>query len=55
MKRTTKRHYNGAVQKQVIYPNAATASYRYNKLVDYLLTGATTLGIAAAILLLMIL
>ena len=32
------------------YPNAAAQGYRLNKVVDYLLTGATTLGIVVAIL-----
>lgn len=32
------------------YPNAATRSYKLNKIVDYLLTAATTIGIVVAIL-----
>lgn len=41
-KRYTKTRYS--------FPNAAARGYRLNKLVDYLLTGATTLGIVVAIL-----
>ena len=43
--------YNPRYAKtQPNFPNVATRSYKLNKLVDYLLTAATTFGVVVAIL-----
>ena len=46
--RKNRMHYS-----HVSFPNSATATYRRNKIIDYLLTIATTIGIVVAILFLM--
>ena len=46
----TKFHHNRQTKTRSPYPNAAAKGYHLNRLVDYLLTGATTLGIVVAIL-----
>lgn len=47
----TRTTYNPKYMKsQQRYPNVATKSYKLNKLVDYLLTAATTFGVVVAIL-----
>lgn len=46
MKNTSCTHHRSAVR----YPNAASGSYKLNRILDYLLTGATTFGIVTAIL-----
>ena len=50
MKQRTAIYHTSYARTQSPFPNAATRGYRLNKLLDYLLTGATTLGIVAAIL-----
>ena len=50
MKRANHRHCNKIVRHRAAFPNAASAAYRYNKLVDYLLTAAATLGMVTAVL-----
>jgi len=50
MRRANHSRYSKAVHHHAAYPNAASAAYRYNKLVDYLLTGAATLGMVTAVL-----
>jgi hypothetical protein len=43
--------YNPKYAKpQQRFPNVAARSYKLNKVVDYLLTAATTVGVVAAIL-----
>ena len=43
--------YNPKYAKhQQRFPNVATRSYKLNKLLDYLLTAATTFGVIVAIL-----
>ena len=44
-----KNRYSPKYAKASRYPNAASGSYRINRILDTLLTGATTLGIVTAI------
>lgn len=50
MKSRTAIYHKRYTKAQTPFPNAATQGYRLNKFIDYLLTGATTLGIVVAIL-----
>ena len=50
MKQRTTVHHTRYRKTKNSFPNAATRGYRLNKFIDYLLTGATTLGIVVAIL-----
>jgi len=50
MKKHTNNYRKNNIHARNPYPNAATSSYRINRIVDYLLTGATTLGIVVTIL-----
>ena len=55
MKQRTSIYNQKQIRTQYSFPNAATQGYRLNKIVDYLLTAATTLGIVVAILFLFML
>ena len=50
MKKQVQNNKNRTSYSRVALPNSATAAYRRNKLIDYLLTGATTLAVVVAIL-----
>ena len=55
MKQRTGIYNKKPTRPQYAFPNAAAQGYRLNKFIDYLLTGATTLGIVVAILFLIML
>jgi len=46
---TQKTYHNRKNTMASRYPNAASGNYRLNRILDGLLTGATTLGIVTAI------
>ena len=50
MKHTRTAYSPKYAKKQQSYPNVATKSYKLNKVVDYLLTAATTVGVVVAVL-----
>ena len=50
MKTKETGYYAGYAKTRRNFPNAATQSYRVNRIIDCLLTCATTLGIVVAIL-----